>query len=354
MPNRKIKYFLVFFCAITWIGCTEKKPIEDIEVRYKNTQAVSVVFPNKDIEDYDVFLKANDISPVLGTFHHEHGNTTFTPVIPFSKGEVYEIRHCGNLHGHFTIDRNEQSPRPELVAIYPSIDTLPQNILKLYLEFSEPMQHVKSALDFIQIHDNSVDREVNVFLELESELWNEEHNRLTLWFDPGRIKTDLIPNKKKGPPLLTGHEYTIGISSKWQSAAGIPLQKTYTKHFHVIEKDIQRPNPELWHLTIPERNTFNQMQIDFNESMDAILALETIKIHNDRGEKVSGMFNLADNEHKLLFEPTKKWEKGKYHLLIDPVLEDLAGNNLERLFDTDLSKSDPVENLSKNLVFYIK
>lgn len=54
---------------------------------------------------------------------------------------------------------------------------------------------------------------------------------------------------------------------------------------------------------------------------------------------VKGAIFLSAHESLFQFVPEVPWKKGEYVLLVNPVLEDLAGNNLDRLFDTDLSKS---------------
>nr|WP_298998970.1 Ig-like domain-containing protein [uncultured Allomuricauda sp.] len=328
---------MVFFCVALFFNCAKNKSSENIHVNYSNGKAVSVAFETEESPGYALYLKKNNLSPILGDLTCEKETCTFIPIVPFTAGQTYEIRKNKKLIGSFTIDRFRKQKNPELIAIYPSVDTVPQNLLKMYFVFSQPMQHSKSALDFISVFDNTLQKESDIFLEMQTELWNKEHTRLTLWLDPGRIKTDLIPNREKGPPLLQKHRYTISIDSLWTSEQGYPLARKYIKTLNVVGKDSQRPNPKLWDVNIPRANTKNPLEIRFNEPMDAVLILETIQVKNREGELMEGTFSLLENELKLEFKPKEKWVPGKYSVHVNPVLEDLAGNNLERLFDTDLS-----------------
>jgi hypothetical protein len=42
-------------------------------------------------------------------------------------------------------------------------------------------------------------------------------------------------------------------------------------------------------------------------------------------------------EKQLNFIPNKPWSPGQYNLQVEARLEDLAGNNLNRLFDRDVT-----------------
>ena len=52
--------------------------------------------------------------------------------------------------------------------------------------------------------------------------------------------------------------------------------------------------------------------------------------------EVVGKNVISDNQEEYLFAPTKPWSVGVYQILIEARLEDLAGKNLNRVFDEDL------------------
>lgn len=335
---KKIRFSLVFFCAILlFTNCGEQKRIEHLKVNYKNGQAVAVSFKaRKPITDLEVFIAGSTANAVLGELKTSENNYQFIPVIPFSKGQQYEIRSNGTVLTSFAVELPDKEVMGELMFIYPTRDTVPENLLKIYLQFAQPMQQVGEVLDFVTVKDETTGEAAAVFLELESELWNKNHDRLTLWLDPGRIKTDLIPNREKGLPILKGREYTLHISRDWKTAQRVPLKKDYTKKLVVTARDNKRPNPENWEILTPTAGKKGELQIIFKEPMDAVLAMETLTIKDAYGQLVSGDFELGDHEKSILFKPANIWNIGNYNVLIKVKLEDLAGNNLNRLFDEDL------------------
>ena len=74
-----------------------------------------------------------------------------------------------------------------------------------------------------------------------------------------------------------------------------------------------------------------------------------MRIVDENTNEVTGSFHVSDNETLLTFYPGDKWKPGLYVLGIEPRLEDLAGNNLNHLFDTDLVQ----EQLPSKTVFKI-
>ena len=45
-------------------------------------------------------------------------------------------------------------------------------------------------------------------------------------------------------------------------------------------------------------------------------------------------------ERSWRFAPDGAWDVGRYSLIVDPLLEDLAGNSLIRVFDRDLTRAE--------------
>ena len=107
--------------------------------------------------------------------------------------------------------RREQIASEPLNAlrIYPTTDSVPLNLLKMTLEFDHPMDKSRS---FDHLSFYSEGEELGLpFLDLQTELWNLERTRLTLWLDPGRIKQGLIPNERDGNPLKSERIYRFQL-----------------------------------------------------------------------------------------------------------------------------------------------
>ena len=60
-------------------------------------------------------------------------------------------------------------------------------------------------------------------------------------------------------------------------------------------------------------------------------------VKDQKGANVKGTFE-CDGEKKCRFIPEIAWKPGDYLLVIESRLEDLAGNNLNRPFDRDVTQ----------------
>ncbi|MDC0008310.1 Ig-like domain-containing protein [bacterium] len=329
------------------MNCVGTDAIKSFKIHYIKGKAKSISFSSNDTSDmYAVYVKGEGTTPMLGEFKHEDGEIVFEPAIPFSNGQAYEIKKNTQAVFNFTI-KPKVAASPELVAVYPSNDSVPENLLKMYFVFSKPMQEVGRMLDDIKVFDKTDGKEVSIFLELENELWNAEHTQLTLWLDPGRIKRDLIPNQEKGLPIEKGKEYEISVTTDLKDADGIPLGKNYSKMLYVTTRDTHSPNIKDWKIRVPMAGTNEALIIDFNEPLDAVLAKETIQIFTNKKQALNGIYKVDQNERQVRFYPNSPWARGKYLIRVDAILEDLAGNNLNRLFDQNLSQKTATSNTTK-------
>lgn len=226
---------------------------------------------------------------------------------------------------------------PEVISVYPSSDTLPLNLLKTYITFSKPMQEGR-ALENIAVIKNGKDTIPSIFLDLQPELWNKERTVLTLWLDPGRVKRDLQPNKKLGSPLEQGASYQIVIKQDWRDAEGVSLSYTYHKEFVVGFRDSLSPDPNTWRIDTPKAGSKQSLKIELNEPLDYVLLKNAIRVIDNKGNVLNGVIETKGGETIFHFTPSAAWSAGDYTFEIQSRLEDLAGNNLNRLFDKDLTK----------------
>ena len=339
---------LVFLYTVIFLGCksevTDKQPELPITIKWENGKAVSFEFAKaqllNDISDLELSLTSADtINPILGDFMTKGDSITFKPLIPFTPSLEYGLYKNGKAIGSIRVPLPKSYNAPYVSAIYPSNDTVPENLLKMYFFFSEPMQQIRS-LDYIKVVNKNTLDTVDVFLELQPELWNANNTRLTLWLDPGRVKTDLIPNKTKGLPIVMGNTYELLVLQEWKDERGFPLSKTTSKIFFVSERDRKKPNLEEWKVAVPANNSRNELKIFFNDVLDAVLLQETIVISNADGTQLQGEFLLSNEEKEIRFIPEKEWISGTYIISVEAKLEDLSGNNLNRLFDSDLTSDE--------------
>ncbi len=290
--------------------------------------------------------------PILGQYKIEDDQIHFKPRFPFKKGINYLARF--NIpYFYALLEENTPLPdwqkiidlyfrtksapilpRTQVDRVYPDLDTLPVNQLKLYIYFSQAMQEGR-AYDHLQILDREGKPVDQPFLELSPELWDSENTRLTVWFDPGRIKRGLSPNALKGLPLKEGNKYTLRIGKEWKDKTGRPLQKSFEKEYYITEADRQAPIVSNWTLQIPTNATKDKLILEFDEPMDHALMGRMIRISTENKE-IAGKVGIANQAKTWLFEPDEVWRKTSYEISINTKIEDLAGNSLRRLFDTPI------------------
>jgi len=340
-----IAYNLIFFFLSLAFSCRQSAE-KKIRIRWNGEKADGIFIPKSLTGDVPADSIANIVSvqrnrngqdnAILGNFSTDSDLILFEPLIPFTPGMQYKIFARKKPVGLIEIPMPDASGAPSVTSIFPSADTLPDNLLKVYIQFSKPMREGKSAENIALIKHNN-DTVSGAFLDLQPELWNQDRTRLTLWLDPGRIKRDLQPNKLLGAPLRKNSDYRIVISRNWQDEQGARLSKEYSKKFITSGRDSLSPDPELWKIKLPAPATNQPVAFQFNEPIDYSLLNECLSIRTSDGKSVSGRWEILNQERGCHFIPDDSWSSGHYLLFIETRLEDLAGNNINRLFDRDIT-----------------
>jgi hypothetical protein len=333
---------LLFFITTLAAGC---KNNPDIMVRWERQKATGIHIPSSLLPEqnedsarlYLAIRKTNDTTRILGDYSTDNG-ILFEPLLPFIRGSSYEIIYRNKNIQRFTVPAGEPGTAPELLAIYPNQDTLPVNLLKLYIQFSQPMRESVSD-QYIRLIQNGTDTMQDAFLNLQPELWNEDRTVLTIWFDPGRIKRDLQPNQRMGAPLEEGSRYRVYISGGWQDAQGVALGKNGSTDFIAGDRDSLSPDPSGWMIQSPRQNSTDPLVVTLNEPVDHFLLEEGLRITDQKGNRIKGQITTLDNDRRVQFVPAANWPPGEYQLIIDSKLEDLAGNNLNKPFDRYIIKT---------------
>ena len=366
LSNKTIIIFVTLMIVLLFLGCKDPKTnvgvakpakqlLESNEVPIINASdasipVISVTMPvettPKKNSDYLLLARrdpqSNELHPVHGTYSRTEDIVSFTPSFPLLPNQDYE---AVNLLTNRSTSYRWDSPNGNVpvLSISPSYDILPANHLKFYLRFSEPMQQ-----DSPWEHCKLLDVTTGDFVPRpfrHTELWNRSGDRLTLWFHPGRQKTGVNLNVEIGPVLEPNHEYQLIINAGWPSLAGTAIETDTKINFVAGQPDHSQPDPESWDLLIPSAGTQEPLTIRFHEPLDDALL-------NNRALEV--MFNevpldshqeISKNGLAIRISPLTPWIAGNYHIQINPRLEDLAGNSIERPFEVDLKKE--TKDLSK-------
>jgi hypothetical protein len=161
--------------------------------------------------------------------------------------------------------------------------------------------------------------------------------RFTLLFQPGRIKTGLQPREELGPILENGKSYTLVLSGGWHDAEGrLLVDKEFRKEFKAGPAAEEPIDPREWKLTPPPASTKDAFQVRFPEPLDHGLLNRVVWIVDDKNQKVEGKIDVTEEETLWSFTPEKRWQAGKYRLVAETILEDLAANRIGRKFEVDL------------------
>src|SRR5690348_6548169 len=223
--------------------------------------------------------------------------------------------------------------RTRVVAVRAGGGDVPSNLLRVYVELSTAMEP-GSAYEHIHLLGDDGHEVKDAFLELREELWSPDHRRLTLLFDPGRVKRGIRANVEMGAPLVEGRRYRLVIDSMWHDARNVPLAASYIQELRVAGFDSVSPDPLRWALSSPRRGSLDTLRVAFGEPLDHALALDKIKVVDASGVAMAGLVTLSRDDRVWMFAPAKAWSPGA-RLRVEPVLEDLAGNNLVRPFDSE-------------------
>lgn len=276
--------------------------------------------------------------PVLGEASARREGVSWAPRYPLQPGQQYTAvwrpAVGEQIFATFTIPGRDLPATTTVLAVYPSSEAVPENLLRLYVQFSAPMSR-GAASRFLELVDDNNDAIAGAFVVPEQELWSPTDDRLTLFFDPGRLKREVGPNLAAGAPLRAGQQITIRVNTEWPDAHGVPLRESFEHTWQVVEADRERPRADEWMLHAPARPE-EPLRLEFPEALDRALLHRMLTVETEAGAPIVGAITVARGEREWVFAPTSPWLPGSYTIRVDPDLEDLAGNSLERLFDEPL------------------
>jgi hypothetical protein len=285
-----------------------------------------------------IYAGRGDVPPLSGSYAVENGSLVFHPRFPFSDGVEYRAVFHTPGSGAAVEKIFEGPPRPTIPSarveqIYPTADILPSNQLRLYIYFSAPMSRGEAGT-YVRMLDDKGKVLPGVFLPGE-ELWDPSFRRLTLTFDPGRIKRGLTSNETMGPPIVEGKRYTLVIDRDWPDARGVRMTGEFRKSFRGGPSQRHPPDPAEWKVIAPKAGTSVPVMLTFPVPMNYALLQRTIQV-SQAGHSVPGMVNVDNQETEWRLTPQQPWKAGDYTLVIDSGLEDLAGNRIGQPFDIDV------------------
>ena len=275
--------------------------------------------------------------PIIGSYIRDEGAVVFRPRYPALPTMSYRVVFeavGGQAFSSVFGPAAARAPSAKVLEVYPSGDVLPSNILKLYLVFSEPMSRGEVWKRLHLLDESGVPVPL-AFLEIEQELWDPTGRRLTVLFDPGRIKRGLVPQTEMGTPIIEGKRYTLKIDREWRDAQGGPMAQGFTREFRGGPVDRTSPAPSSWRLIAPESDGRSALTVEFPKAMDFALMQRMVEVQDANGRRVAGSVSTGKHERQWIFVPSRPWDVGNYKVIASPDLEDTCGNRVYRAFDVD-------------------
>ncbi len=284
------------------------------------------------------------IPPVSGKYRVDGSRLVFVPRFPPQPGLTY----LAVIHGEAKIEREVLIPAPaedknrppaQVRHVYPTSDELPENHLRFYLHFTQPMARTAAYQNLLLLDELEQPLEGS-FLELGEELWDPSSQRFTLLLDPGRIKRGLKPREEDGPVLEEGKRYTLVIKREWRDARGQLLKADYRKPFKVGPPLSKPLSVAEWKIKAPLAGTSGLLTVEFPRPLDHALLERVLTVIDPDGNQIEGQSIVCNSERQWTFAPHAPWRAGRSQIVVDTVLEDSAGNRIGRAFEVD--EEEPV------------
>ena len=211
---------------------------------------------------------------------------------------------------------------PKVVRVDPGGATLPANALRLYIWFDRPARLRVEQAD-VRLLDADGVVLPGAFMDFGQELWSPDGRRLTILFDPGRVKRDVEGAGDSAAPLVAGRTYQIAVGDfRWR---------------FIVTPAIRQPlDPSVWTVAAPVAATRTPLAIQFDRTMDAALLVSRLAVIGPQGAVVRGRATLAESGGAWRFVPDAPWRSGAYRISVDAALEDVAGNRVGEALDHEV------------------
>lgn len=285
------------------------------------------------------------LQSMSGRYAVTAGEVRFAPRFPFLAGTSYAVVVGDAVTGgegavlRITRPAPARAPSTRVVGVHPGVEVLPRNALRFYIHFSAPMSEGEAAR---RVHLESAgtgQRLSGAFSPMDFELWDPGRRRLTVLLDPARIKQGLAPHREAGYPLHTGAAVVLVVERDFRDAAGAALVSEHRRRYQVGPDLRTRVDPWAWALEVPAGGSRQPLVARFDRPLDRALLEDCLAVVAPGG-MVAGVARVSAGEQSWSFIPDAPWAPGPNRVLIDPVLEDIAGNSVVRVFDRDLHRPD--------------
>lgn len=299
---------------------------------------------------------ARDQPQMMGSWSVVDRRLRFTPLFPLDPGRQYQVAFSRAAASPLVATVSLPAPDTTRVTtvsqVYPTADVVPENQLRLYVHFSAPMG-LKGGLPYIHLLDDQGREVKDPFLPLDTEFWNDDRTRYTVFFDPGRQKRGIAPIAAMGRSLTEGKTYTLVVDAEWLDGNGLELKEPFRRSFKVGPPDLRPLDPKSWKIQSPAAGSREPLVVEFPEALDHGLLLRALGVAAG-GTSVRGDVLVDAREKRWSFTPSEAWKPLGYDIVAFAMLEDLAGNRIGRPFEVDqFDRTDRSAEPEKTLIPFV-
>ena len=299
---------------------------------------------NAGAQDYE------DLPDISGGCELVGDRVCFVPDFPFETGISYRaILDLGALGQpgpaevlvrEFSFPRETVTEETEVSHVYPSDYVLPENLLRFYVRFSNPMQ--RGRAERIELLGPDGRPAPDALYRAPIELWDSNMTCLTILLDPGRLKRGVGPNRALGPPLKRGGRYTLAVAAGMIDVHGRRLREPFNKSFIVSGPVREAIAVEEWKIRSPTMDGCEPLELAFPRPLDWAQLWRGISVVSESGQAISGRIDIDAGETRWRFTPDTPWQLGAHRVRVVPSLEDICGNTPYRPFDGMFRSADEV------------
>jgi hypothetical protein len=224
-------------------------------------------------------------------------------------------------------------PAPHVVSISPAARSIPANTLRLYVTFDHSARGMVATRD-LRLLDAAGRTIDGAFMDFGQDLWSPDGRRLTVLFDPGRVKRGVEGDGESAAPLQVGKSFTVEVSGK-------------RFHYQVSPAVRTAITPQSWRLAVPKAGSREALTVTFDHQMDDALLRDQLEVVDAPGRSQPGRMTASASGRVWYWRPKHGWRTGAYRLVVGSSLEDISGNRVGEALDHDAGSADaPGESLT--------
>jgi hypothetical protein len=338
---------------VTGLGRDELRALTDKNLSTEQWQSL-----------FRVTVVGLDGPAIAGTYQVTSDALLFKPAFRWDPGRRYKVSfdpaQLPSRRAQLLIEKTIAlapaiAAAPASVAgLWPAASRWPENLLRFYIHFSAPMSATNPP-GRVSVVDEDGEEIEGALLPFEADLWNADRTRYTVFFDPGRVKRGILPNRERGRPLVNGRRYAIVVDGDWRDGHGQPLAAPFRHEFLAGPEQAQAIDPSRWRLAPPAAATRQPLTVDFPWPLDRAILRRALGVSRaGAGAFLEGEMEVERDDTRWNFIPNRAWPAGAYELVAFTVLEDPSGNAIGRPFEIDMFRKPAADTPTVRTRFEIR